>query len=153
MKNLLLIFALFVASFAAAQVNDLELANAIMGTKHKYLEDTLRKYGVDFYLTSTTGNEYTYFISNNMDAVKMWEITIGTLETSGATYNEGNITIGDPLVIKFFIRYNHINMGHLRDFNAYEKPPNSEYITYDKSLGKKQSHFTGEMSTFRERKR
>lgn len=152
MKTITLIIAVLYVVNSAAQINDLDLANALIGTKHKHMEDTLDKYEVDYYLVQKSGNIYTYFISNGKDALKMWDFTISQLETSGVGHNAENMKLGDPLVVKFFIRYSHVNYGHLRDFHIYEQPNNTKYITYEKSLGKKLSHFSGTMDTFRERK-
>jgi hypothetical protein len=144
MKIVLSILLLLIQiSVIKAQVNDLELANRLIGQSQDSIETIISRSGNDYTITKIEkgGNGsplYHIYIEGVYGGVKHWKVdlesTIEIENRSGGSYRLRKA------VSHIRIIYEHSSSGHLKDFKAYETPEENEIARYDKSMGTGQSH-------------
>ncbi len=145
MKQLLQVFFIILIIPAAnAQLNDLELANKLIGQPQDSIEAILNRTGNEYTITKIERGKnkfplYNIYIEGKYGGVKHWEINAEQSVHIKNLFSESTyLALG---VSRITIKYVHSASGHLKDFKAYDKPEDTDEITYEKSMGKGLSHF------------
>jgi len=146
MRNLILSsILLFMALTSHSQINDLDLANMLIGKNIENLDSILTSTGYDYTITSQKDNyegvaiKLDIYIDSQFGGVKLWELE--TQEYIGMpTYTPDGYISGEiDYVSAIFVRYRHSNTGDLKDFKSYGIPQN-DTIEYEKEFGERLSH-------------
>ena len=143
MKKLIILVIVLNSSINAfSQINDLKLANMLIGQDVNIMDSILDSAGYLYTITDKSTFEQTqkfYVYIESQFGIKLWEITALSSVKVPKAYRD--IIKNNPSTISvIFVRYRHSNFGDLRDFKAYPTPISNDSISYEKKMGKNLSH-------------
>ena len=119
------------------EFNDLDIATALIAKKGDQVKEILNTFDIEYWFTNLDEGYHTIYIQYN-NSVRVWGIKIGSIYRS---INNKVVMVASDIVEEVRVRYRHNNLNDLKHFYAFEKPQDTDFVKYEKELGKNMSHF------------
>ena len=133
---LILTIAFCCSNFLFSQIDDLTIAQKLIGKYKTEIDTILKSLNLEYYKTYEDGNTIEFYLAKGNESVRCWTLSLKNLtkEVDGHV-----IILVKDICTEVFIRYRHNNINDLRDFYSVVLPPNDK-VVYEKSLGRDVSH-------------
>lgn len=134
-KIVLLVLIIFSGLLIQAQQiehTDLDIANALIGQPINDLQKIADSLGVQM---SYDGRGKLFVTANG--TTNYYKVLVTTVYHKTSP---GNRLAEDNCIAEVFVRYTLSSHFHLRNYQAYEIPENTDSVDYEKKLGKNKAH-------------